>query len=184
MSAWIYNKVPEILTNMTQYLRKDLHNLNLTGWAVWMWNKPTKTTPDLTCQIPLKNHIYWQVQYSSLFFPKFWNHIYRYFCGEVAMLEVTKSATDEIAKYFRGKEVKPIRIFLNSGGWGGPGLALALDEPKDTDDVFKINGFQFVINTDLLKQAEPIKVDFSPFGFRFDCALQFDEGCTACSTCG
>ena len=34
MSAWIYNKVPEILTNMTQYLRKDLHNLNLTGWAV------------------------------------------------------------------------------------------------------------------------------------------------------
>jgi len=32
------------------------------------------------------------------------------------MLEVTKSATDEIAKYFRGKEVKPIRIFLNSGG--------------------------------------------------------------------
>jgi len=32
------------------------------------------------------------------------------------MLEVTKSATDEIAEYFKGKEVKPIRIFLNSGG--------------------------------------------------------------------
>jgi Fe-S cluster assembly iron-binding protein IscA len=32
------------------------------------------------------------------------------------MLEVTKSATDEIAEYFKNKEVKPIRIFLNSGG--------------------------------------------------------------------
>ena len=32
------------------------------------------------------------------------------------MLEVTKSATDEITEYFKGKEVKPIRIFLNSGG--------------------------------------------------------------------
>ncbi len=32
------------------------------------------------------------------------------------MLEVTKSAADEIGKYFKGKEVKPIRVFLNSGG--------------------------------------------------------------------
>jgi hypothetical protein len=32
------------------------------------------------------------------------------------MLEVTTSATDEIAEYFKNKKVKPIRIFLNSGG--------------------------------------------------------------------
>jgi hypothetical protein len=38
------------------------------------------------------------------------------FVKEVAMLEVTKSATDKIDEYFNGKEVKPIRIFLNSGG--------------------------------------------------------------------
>lgn len=100
------------------------------------------------------------------------------------MLEVTKSATDEIAEYFKNKEVKPIRIFLNSGGWGGPSLAMALDESKDTDDVFKINGFKFVIEKELLREADPIKVDFTGFGFQFDCALQFDEGCSACSTCG
>ncbi len=32
------------------------------------------------------------------------------------MLEVTQSAHDQIAEYFNGKEVKPIRIFLNEGG--------------------------------------------------------------------
>lgn len=32
------------------------------------------------------------------------------------MLEVTKLATEQIAKYFKGKEVSPIRIFLNAGG--------------------------------------------------------------------
>lgn len=32
------------------------------------------------------------------------------------MLEVTKPAIDQIAEYFKGKEVKPIRIFLNEGG--------------------------------------------------------------------
>ncbi len=35
---------------------------------------------------------------------------------EVNMLEVTPAATEQIAAYFNGKEVKPIRIFLNEGG--------------------------------------------------------------------
>ncbi len=32
------------------------------------------------------------------------------------MVEVTAAATKQIAEYFKGKEVSPIRIFLNSGG--------------------------------------------------------------------
>lgn len=32
------------------------------------------------------------------------------------MLEVTQAATTQIAEYFKGKEVSPIRIFLNEGG--------------------------------------------------------------------
>ena len=32
------------------------------------------------------------------------------------MIEVTKSATNQIAEYFKGKEVSPVRILLNDGG--------------------------------------------------------------------
>jgi hypothetical protein len=32
------------------------------------------------------------------------------------MLEVTEAATQQIAEYFKGKAVQPIRIFLNEGG--------------------------------------------------------------------
>jgi hypothetical protein len=32
------------------------------------------------------------------------------------MLEVTQSATAQVAEYFKGKDVAPIRIFLNEGG--------------------------------------------------------------------
>jgi len=32
------------------------------------------------------------------------------------MVEVTENAQKQIAEYFSGKDVKPIRIFLNSGG--------------------------------------------------------------------
>lgn len=32
------------------------------------------------------------------------------------MIEVTSAATDQVAEYFKGKKVSPIRIFLNAGG--------------------------------------------------------------------
>ena len=98
------------------------------------------------------------------------------------MLEITKSATDKIVEYLKDWEVKPIRIFLNAGGWGGPSLAMALDEPRDTDIVFDIDGFKYIVDKEFMKEAESIKVDFSGFGFQFDCAIEFGEGCTACPT--
>ena len=98
------------------------------------------------------------------------------------MLKVTKKAIDKIAEYLKDKEVKPIRIFLNSGGCGGPSTAMALDELKDTDDVFDIDGFQFVVDKEFLREAEPITVDFAHLGFQIDCAIEFEEGCSGCGT--
>jgi hypothetical protein len=34
----------------------------------------------------------------------------------IQMVEVTTSATQQIAEYFKGKTVSPVRIFLNEGG--------------------------------------------------------------------
>ena len=98
------------------------------------------------------------------------------------MLEVTKSATDKIAEYFKDREVAPIRIFLSAGGCGLPSLALDLDEPNDTDNVFNIDGFQFIVDREFMKEAELIKVDFTRSGFQFYCSLEFEEGCSACAT--
>ncbi len=35
---------------------------------------------------------------------------------EVNMLEVTQPAVEQLVEFFKGKEVKPIRLFLNEGG--------------------------------------------------------------------
>ena len=32
------------------------------------------------------------------------------------MIEVTEAATQQVSEYFKGKDVTPIRIFLNEGG--------------------------------------------------------------------
>ena len=60
---------------------------------------------------------------------------------------------------------------------------MALDEQKDNDRVFDIDGFQYLINDDLLDQAKPIKVDFLNVGFKIDSSMKFDpsSGCQGCS---
>jgi hypothetical protein len=35
---------------------------------------------------------------------------------EACMFEVTPAAQEQIAAYFKDKEIKPIRLFLNQGG--------------------------------------------------------------------
>jgi len=59
---------------------------------------------------------------------------------------------------------------------------MALDEPKETDNVFDIDGFKYIIDKDLMREADPIKIDFSGFGFQFDCGMDFAGGCSACGT--
>jgi Fe-S cluster assembly iron-binding protein IscA len=102
------------------------------------------------------------------------------------MLQVTKSAIKKIAEYFKDNELKPIRIFLHEGGCASSSLALDLDEIKDTDTVFDIDGFQFIVDEDLLEEAVPIKIDYTRSGFQFDSELEFEDTCSVCMSgdCG
>lgn len=54
------------------------------------------------------------------------------------------------------------------------------------DQVFDFNGFQFIANKDLLKEAQPVKVDFKGVGFQITSSLKMGGGCGSCSTgtCG
>ena len=100
------------------------------------------------------------------------------------MLEVTPAASEQIKEYFKDKQAMPIRVFLNSGGWGGPSLAMALDESKDTDKVFNVDGFDYVVDKEFLKEAQPIKVDFLDIGFKVTSSLVLDSSCGGCSSSG
>jgi hypothetical protein len=61
---------------------------------------------------------------------------------------------------------------------------MALDEPRDNDAKFTIDGFDFLIEKELHDKAQPIRVDFSGFGFRIDCEMQFQSTGSSCSGCG
>nr|WP_320192116.1 IscA/HesB family protein [uncultured Desulfobacter sp.] len=102
------------------------------------------------------------------------------------MINVTKPAQEQVRMYFEGKEIVPIRIFLNSSGCGGPSLAMALDEKKDTDAAFTFDDIEYVIDKDLLEKAGNVDIDFAGNGFHLDSGLKPTGGCMGCSggTCG
>lgn len=59
---------------------------------------------------------------------------------------------------------------------------MALDEPKDTDNVYDIDGFKYIVNQEFLEKVKPIKIDFSEMGFKLDCAVDFRSDCSSCGT--
>ena len=101
------------------------------------------------------------------------------------MLEITEKAQKQIAEYFKDKEISPIRIFLDSGGWGGPSFSMALDESKDSDEIFEIGNHPYVIDKELSAEAAPVKVDVTDMGFKIDTNMVMPEsGCGGCGSAG
>ena len=58
---------------------------------------------------------------------------------------------------------------------------LALDEPRQTDDVFEIDGSQFVVDKGFYNRFKPIKVDFSHIGFQITAAVNYGASYFSCS---
>ncbi len=63
---------------------------------------------------------------------------------------------------------------------------MALDEPKETDKEFDIDGFKYIVDQDFYEKVQPVKVDFTYFGFRVSSDMDFGAGagCTSCGTTG
>jgi Fe-S cluster assembly iron-binding protein IscA len=100
------------------------------------------------------------------------------------MFNVTEKAQEQIREYFNDKDVMPVRVFLHGGGCGGPQLAMALDDKKNTDDVFTFGGFEFLVDKEFLEDAKPINVDFIETGFKVTSSLQLGGGCSSCGSDG
>jgi Fe-S cluster assembly iron-binding protein IscA len=59
---------------------------------------------------------------------------------------------------------------------------MALDEPRDSDNVFNVNGFQFIIDKEFYEKAKPVTVDFMGYGFRISSSINFGAG-AGCGGC-
>jgi iron-sulfur cluster assembly protein len=102
------------------------------------------------------------------------------------MIEITERATKLLLEHFQNKKRRPIRLFVKLGGCGIRSFGIALEKPQETDEIFEIEGFQYIIDKKLLKNVEPIKVDSDGFGFRISgSGIAHQHGCGNCGfACG
>ena len=83
------------------------------------------------------------------------------------MFDVTELAAQNLKSYMEQNKINSaLRVALMSGGWAGPSLGLALDEPKDNDKVYENDSLKFLVEESLLTTCGSIKVDFIDAGPR------------------
>ena len=102
------------------------------------------------------------------------------------MFEVTEKASEKIKELLKDKEEIPgIRIVLSQGGWSGPSLGMALDEPRDKDEVFDDRDITYMIEKGLYEMIKPVKVDYvnSYMGAGFDISSSMSAGASCGSSC-
>jgi hypothetical protein len=57
---------------------------------------------------------------------------------------------------------------------------MALDEPKDTDVTFRLGGYDYIIDRDLLHSAQPLVIDYTSVGFRITSQAVCGPGASGC----
>lgn len=62
-------------------------------------------------------------------------------------------------------------------------MGLALDEPKNDDEVFEIKGFKFVVEKTLINEVGPMILDMGPYGFEVRSNLAAGSCGGSCSSC-
>lgn len=76
------------------------------------------------------------------------------------MLDITRSARKMVREIVaQEKALSPIRIMM-AGGCIGPRLGMLFDSARPDDQVFMVEGIQYVIGKDLLFRFQPITVDY------------------------
>ncbi len=98
------------------------------------------------------------------------------------MLELTDKAKEVLDQHFEGKEKEPIRIYVASG-CSGPKLALGIDSAKEDDETINLEGYDFVVDKELLEQAKPMQVDLTPMGIEISSSLVFEQAEGGCGSC-
>lgn len=78
-------------------------------------------------------------------------------------IDLTKKASEELKKFLESKDALggSFRIYISGMGWGGPTFGIALDEPKDGDEVVEVEDFKFLLDEDMVGNFSNFKVDYS-----------------------
>ena len=110
---------------------------------------------------------------------------------EMIYMKVTlpETAVKTLKDILQDNQDRPqtIRVYFAGIGWGGPSFGIALDEQKDSDTSYEVDGLTFIMDKNEYAQHGDIVIEDTGFGFRvIPENMKNDEGgCGGgCSGCG
>ena len=110
---------------------------------------------------------------------------------EMIYMKVTlpETAVKTLKDILQDNQDRPqtIRVYFAGIGWGGPSFGIALDEQKDSDASYEVDGLTFIMDKNEYAQHGDIVIEDTGYGFRvIPENMKNDEGgCGGgCSGCG
>lgn len=76
-------------------------------------------------------------------------------------MKVDEKVAQDLKEELKANNKGAVRFKLNGFGWGGPSFDIVLDEQKEEDASFIVNGVNFIVEDELasfVENAEIIKV--------------------------
>lgn len=78
------------------------------------------------------------------------------------VIDLTSEANDKLKELMATKDGdKFLKIYVAAYGWGGPSFGLALEEPKEDEEVIKSGEYSFVMDKELSDLYGKFTVDYS-----------------------
>lgn len=76
------------------------------------------------------------------------------------MLTMTDEARDKFKEFMKQHEGKYLRVIFEGFGWGGPRLGLTLDESKNDEETYTVNGIDLMIDERVLPYTDHNLIDY------------------------
>lgn len=71
---------------------------------------------------------------------------------------ITELAKEQLVKNYQEKK---LRIKPKTRTWAGIIYEMVQDEPNDNDNIYKMEGFQFIINKEVEKDVSYLEIDYT-----------------------
>ena len=82
-------------------------------------------------------------------------------------ITLPESAVKTLKDILQDNQDRPqtIRVYFAGIGWGGPSFGIALDEQKDSDVAYEVEGLQFIMDKNEYVQHGDIVIEDTGYGF-------------------
>jgi iron-sulfur cluster assembly accessory protein len=77
------------------------------------------------------------------------------------VVSLTDIAAVKVRGFLEGQQSAGLRVGVRGGGCSGFQYALALDEPRDDDHIFDVEGIKVIVDPDSLTYVDGSEVDFT-----------------------